>query len=450
MKKILILILVIFSVMASNISCKKYLDLKPDKTLKIPSTVEDLQAVLDFANIINTNGVSFDEASADNYFNLQEVYDARPEESRLAYIWENENYLYNNDWANVYRLVNKTNIVLDNLQTVTVETNQQLQYNNVKGSALFYRSNAFLQGTFIFCNAYDEQTASSDYGMALKLTSDTKWKTTRASLEQTYNQILGDLKESARLLPDHPVHPYRPSKAAAYALLARAYLSMRQYDSTYHYANLALQIKDDLLDYNSLSTSATYTFQLFNPEVIFHYHVGTFNYLTAASSYALVDSLLYQSYDNNDLRKKVFFRSKPGGYSFKGSYGNNYSFVGIATDEVFLMRAEALARNGDAQAAMDDLNTLLQTRWVTGTFVPLEAADENEALDIILTERRKQLIFRSLRWMDIKRLNLEGANISLKRFINGKLYELPPNDKRFALALPSDIIDMTGIPQNPR
>lgn len=448
MKKILIL--VVFTVLLTNISCKKYLDLKPDKTLKIPSTIQDMQAILDLPGRLNGTGVTFDEASADNYFIQQEVYDPLPEESRLTYIWENDNYLYNNDWASVYRGVNITNMVLDNLQTVTVKSNEQLQYNNVKGSALFYRSNAFLQGTFIFCNAYNEQTASSDYGMALKLTSDTKWKTTRASLQQTYDQILGDLKESIHLLPDHSVHPFRPSKAAAYALLARAYLSMRQYDSTYHYANLALQIKDDLLDYNSLSTTSSYTFQLFNPEVIFHYYVGTFNYLTASNSYALVDTLLYNSYDNNDLRKKVFYRSKPGGFSFKGSYGRTYPFGGIATDEVYLMRAEALARKGDTQAAMDDLNTLLQTRWVTGTFVPLEAVDEEKALEIILAERRKELVFRSLRWMDIKRLNVEGANISLKRFINGKFYELPPNDKRFALALPSDIIDMTGIPQNPR
>jgi len=57
---------------------------------------------------------------------------------------------------------------------------------------------------------------------------------------------------------------------------------------------------------------------------------------------------------------------------------------------------------------------------------------------------------RGLRWMDVKRLNREGRNISMRRFIDGKEYVLSPNDKRYALAIPEDIITFTGIQQNPR
>jgi starch-binding outer membrane protein, SusD/RagB family len=55
---------------------------------------------------------------------------------------------------------------------------------------------------------------------------------------------------------------------------------------------------------------------------------------------------------------------------------------------------------------------------------------------------------RGLRWIDIKRLNKEGAGIVLKRLIGDKTYTLQPNDPRYALPLPADIILNTGMQQN--
>jgi hypothetical protein len=89
-------------------------------------------------------------------------------------------------------------------------------------------------------------------------------------------------------------------------------------------------------------------------------------------------------------------------------------------------------------------------RWKTGTFIPVTAASNTEALDIILLERRKELLMRGLRWIDIKRLNKEGRNILPKRIINGQSFSLSVNENRYALPLPDDIISITGMPQNPR
>ena len=55
-----------------------------------------------------------------------------------------------------------------------------------------------------------------------------------------------------------------------------------------------------------------------------------------------------------------------------------------------------------------------------------------------------------MRWMDIKRLNREGANISLKRLVGGKEFVLPANDQRFAIAIPKEIMELSDIEQNPR
>ncbi|HEY0177744.1 MAG TPA: RagB/SusD family nutrient uptake outer membrane protein, partial [Pedobacter sp.] len=71
-------------------------------------------------------------------------------------------------------------------------------------------------------------------------------------------------------------------------------------------------------------------------------------------------------------------------------------------------------------------------------------------LRIVLQERRKELIMRGIRWMDIKRLNKEGANITLTRKLNGNVYTLPANDLRFALPIPDDVIAFSGMKQNLR
>jgi hypothetical protein len=48
-------------------------------------------------------------------------------------------------------------------------------------------------------------------------------------------------------------------------------------------------------------------------------------------------------------------------------------------------------------------------------YIPITAGSSDEASQLILQERRKELLFRGLRWIDIKRLNKEGAGIVLKR-----------------------------------
>jgi starch-binding outer membrane protein, SusD/RagB family len=432
-------------------SCKKYLDAKPDQSLQVPSSVADLQALLDDGNYMNSqNGISFDESSADDFFITNDVYNQLDKPNRDTYIWNNKNYSNtNNDWFNLYNIINVANVVLDNISRIPGNEGNLAAWGNAKGSALFFRANALLHGAFIFCKAYDASTAAQDYGMALRLTSDFNLSSSRSTLHETYARIVEDLHDAAGLLPGVPVHVLRPSRSSAYALLARTYLSMRRYDSCLKYADLALQIKSTLVDFNTLSVSASYPFRRYSPEDMFDDVTVQSNYYASSKYYGRIDSTLYNSYEDNDLRKVIYFKTEADGYSFKGSYARSIPFIGIATDEVYLMRAECYARLGNTDAALNDLNTLLVTRWAAGTFVPFTASSAPDALAIILQERRKELLFRSLRWMDIKRLNKDGAGIILTRVIGGTTYTLPPNDNRYALALPADIIRLTGMPQNP-
>jgi hypothetical protein len=89
-------------------------------------------------------------------------------------------------------------------------------------------------------------------------------------------------------------------------------------------------------------------------------------------------------------------------------------------------------------------------RVVTGSFTPYPVMSAAEALDTVLAERRKELAFRGIRWSDLRRLNQEDWNITLTRNLNGTPYTLPPNSKLYTLPIPPDVIQESGIAQNPR
>lgn len=439
--------------LVTSFSCKKYLDEKPDQSLVVPHTVKDLQALLDNNEWLNTGNPSWGIASSDDYFLQEYVYNARSPQQKLAYVWELTDYFsFPNEWAKIYNQVYIANVVLEEAEAIQKDISNKKELENIKGSALTYRAQGFLRAVLLFSKAYNKPTAHDDLGIVLRLTSDYNEKSVRKSSFDSYDKITNDLKEAAALLPEQSLSVLRPSKPAAYALLARAYLAMAEYDSAWKYADLSLQINNRLIDYNDLDENADYPFQRFNEEVIFHSTIGSYTFSNVNPNNARIDTTLYALYETNDLRKRLFFRLRaiPNLYSFKGNYnGNTDLFVGVANDELFLTRAECYVRRGNKDAAMADLNFLLSKRWKAGTYTPFTVETTNEALSIILTERRKELIFRDLRWMDIKRLNNEGGNIVLRRLVSGQEYTLQPNENRYALQLPADIVNMTGIPQNP-
>jgi hypothetical protein len=453
MKKYLIAIL-LFSFGLG--SCKKYLDKKPDEKLVIPSVIQDLQGLLDQYSRVNQFNPSAMERSADDYYITSADWTALTNQAeKRIYLWEKDYVIGSvagSDWSNAYDNVYKANVVLDEMPKIKRVPNDDRDRNACIGHAYFIRGSTFLKIAIAWSLAYDKATSSTDLGIPLRLSSDFNIPSTRSSLGETYAQIINDARDALLYLPNTPLHVLRPSKPAALALLARSFLAMREYDSCFKYANEFLLLRNELKDYNQLSASATYPFapEFSNPEIVFNSNMITGSLLTA--SRAKIDSNLYQSFSINDLRKTIFFRNNNNGtFGFKGSYnGSAAGFDGVATDEVYLMRAECYARKGNVPEAMNDLNTLLLKRWKTNTFIPYTATNPTNALQLILTERRKELIFRGLRWMDIKRLNKEGGNIILQRIINGVVYTLPPNDLRYAIAIPESVIELTGMPQNPR
>ena len=79
-----------------------------------------------------------------------------------------------------------------------------------------------------------------------------------------------------------------------------------------------------------------------------------------------------------------------------------------------------------------------------------ELQSRGPVLETVLEERRKELVWRSIRWSDIKRLNRDGKGIELVREIGDKKYTLSPNDLRYVLPIPDDEIAFSGLTQNKR
>lgn len=198
------------------------------------------------------------------------------------------------------------------------------------------------------------------------------------------------------------------------------------------------------------SLNAAVPFKKFNKETIFYSEMDQ-GFALHMPSTAKIDTLLYSKYNSYDLRKTAYFKANSGYQQFKGSYSANANilFSGIAVDELYLIRAECLARLNRVSEAMDDLNTLLKSRWKNSVTYPMMvASDAKDAIDKILSERRKELLMRGLRWIDIKRLNKDGFNIIPTRLINKVIIQLKSDDRFYALPLPEDIIEQTGMEQN--
>lgn len=442
--------------------CKKFLDEKPDIKLAIPESLMDLQALLDNKGKMNTsgsNGHSTDlpEASSDNYQIDDEVFNSMEQGMRNIYTWGPEvsvNYSSEIEgyWSGHYATVTPANTVLKSIENIKRTPGNAAAYDNVKGSALFFRSNSYFWLVTGWSKTFNEATADQDLGIPLRKDDIYDEKVSRGTVRQTYDQIIHDLNEAMTLLPEKSVHPFRPSKAAVHGLLARIYLSMRKYEQAAAEAKACIQMvgSKQLLDYNSLAAADEQALPLFNSEVIFSTESFTTSFTDET---AIIKESLYDSYDVDDLRKTVFFYENEdyGGYSFKGSYAGYSLFTGLALDEIFLIAAESLVRTNKTPEGIDLLNQLLVKRWASGSYTPLKITDPAAALPLVLKERRKELLMRNLRWMDLKRLNMEPANqVQLSRVVAGKIEKLEPGDNRYSFPIPNRSIQMSGLIQNPR
>lgn len=447
---------IILFLLNALVGCTKqdeFLDAKPNQALTVPTSLNDFALLLNNEVVFNAYSqpalgtLHSDEVNVTTAnFNNQASAISQNAFTFQSDVFKGSTYFH--EWNQPYNQVFIANIVLDGLAKLKDQNTNLSLYNEVKGTALFYRAFAFYNLVQTFALPYDPANAKSDLGIPLRLSPVLTDKVQRASVEVTYERIINDLKETYTLLPNTTISPRKPSKAAVNAMLSRVYFAMGDYPNALLYAEKCLATNKKLTDYNTIVPRRNNLSQNFLDEVI---------YTSCMINYGSIynpDSTIYKSYNINDLRKNHFFRasSVDGSLVFRGTYDvNGDKFCGLATDEIYLIRAECFARTGKTKEAMGDLNLLLKNRFKTGTFAPVNAPDAEQALKLILEERKKELLFRGIRWTDLRRLNREERfKKTVVHIVNGKTYTLQPGSLLYAISIPEQEIQLNGIQQNPR
>ncbi|WP_312288471.1 MULTISPECIES: RagB/SusD family nutrient uptake outer membrane protein [Bacteroidota] len=444
--------LIIFTLISLTSCSKEWLEEKQDIKLIVPTTLNDMDLLM------NSGMFSYDqrgsmEASCDDFEVTLDQYNSLfTDFNRKLLTWTVDEFPrlggadYGEEWDYAYKQIQNCNVTLNGLTKITRTESNAGQYDRIKGTALYHRSRAFLNLAMTFCKYYDATTAENDLGIPLKLDMDINEKIFRSNLKQTYQQIIDDLRTATILLPKNAISGLHITNAGAFALLARTYLYMDNYLNALESARNSLAVKSALDDYNSFNPADSRPLFLKSKEI--HIETKLSNPYGTSNTSASIPDHLYNQYSENDLRKTLYFRIQDSKAFWRGTLITN-NLAGTAVDEVLLIAAECEARIGDKDQAMQMLNKLLAARFKTNTFIPLTASTKVEALDIILSERRKELLKRGLRFQDLKRLNRDPRYAkTLIRIVGDKTYTLPPNDRRYIFPIPQYIINYSGIEQN--
>lgn len=450
MKKIILLSIIIVTCSCSE----NFLDIKADSALIIPSSLEDLQTLLD--NSATMNSGSPNELSvigSDEYFVSNDVWNFHPNHyQKNAYVWADDIYEgdLGTDWSYAYAKILYCNTVLDGLKKIEKTDSNLELYDGVEGTALFVRAYTFYQLSQVFCKRYNKESAKTDLGIPLKVTADLEGKTYRATLEEVYQKVMEDLDTAYDKLPLVPVVVQRPSKIAVDYLKARIYLQVDEYEKALLHAEKVLKDRSYVTDYAEVDAELRLPFPAntnLNKEVIYHSWMQYAGIL--GPSNLQIDSELFSMYSEEDYRRSIFFFKNGSILTYKGSYhGSLNFFTGFTTPEMYLVKAECMQRLGRSNEAQKALDVLLKNRVANYKSVNL---DGKNLLRKIIEERRKELIFRGVRWEDLRRLNQDpDFRKTLIRSINDKEYRLVPGDPRYVWPIPDEVIRISGIEQNVR
>jgi tetratricopeptide (TPR) repeat protein len=484
-------------------SCKKFLDEKPSKsTSLVVSNTEQLSALLNNYSQFYQQGNRTAIYSSDNFGLTTEIYKARPGTFTMAAIefalWDIEN-LPNDGregfWSGEYKKIFYANMVLANLDRVT---GSQEEKDILKAESHFIRAYSYFELANTYCLPYTEANKNAQ-GLPLKTTVSFEEPLVRAPLSEVYNLIESDLEEAlkmkVKLVQNGKARHWRANLPAVNGFAARYYLQRNNYTEALKYANLALDEYSTLVDYNTemrygkdqtvlvdggtsnqKSVKIVYPYTHDNQtdmtDMIGWKEFLYFRMLYHESWWYIPSQELLNLYDSdNDLRYKYHYVQN---YSYdRGMINPSFSYPGYiffykdrvpsgpTTAEMYLIKAECLARTDKVPDAISAVNMLHIKRMKTGT-PALTASNKDQAIKVILEERRREMPF-SMRWFDLRRFNnndYPGDDVVLNRTffpyttanVNGSEspinYTLEKNSTRYAAPIPqTEIISSQGVIQ---
>ncbi|MBR5349839.1 MAG: RagB/SusD family nutrient uptake outer membrane protein [Prevotella sp.] len=454
-------LLCLISVSTVLTSCDDYVDIVP-KGNTIPQTVDDLGEMLSNGSglsDLNFNIMFLDVMSDDYtapkdpqnvyYMVFQMLPFVKNQMEWADYIWAASEDDMN--WNGLYKSNYVCNYVLDHI--ADAKEGISFKRDEVKGQALVHRAmNYFLLGN-LYGKQYKVTSADKDLSVPLVLESNINKQYPRATVKEVYDQMIADLTEAVSLLKT-PVTKFNniPGLAAAYAIRARYYLWMQDYDNAYADASKALTMKSEILDYNTLSPIMPgipaygvngYDSNLqTNPEILYsRFLTETLGSVFSDKMQAIIDK-------ENDLRYKIFI----GDFAMSGitepMIWTRKHHSGIDVAEVWLIKAEAAARKSspNLSEANQALEYVRKHRYAAAAYQPYNISDRKQLVEEILRERRREIMYTEMNFLDNKRQNADPSTARpMERTIEGKMYTMPVDDPHWQLAIPLNVMALNPL-----
>lgn len=348
-------------------------------------------------------------------------------------------------YASLYQIIANCNFYLDYVPRVVAATTDENKLNDLNtytGEVYAIRALAYSELLKCYCKAYKPETAERELGVVLRTTTLDKQPLPRASLYDSYQQVIKDLERAEELL-DEDNDAYSSAfvtRAMALALHARVALYMEDWQSAVKYSTELIESRNFALS----SAVSYYTNNMTYFDYMWNYDVATeiiwrIGFTTTSYGGALGQSFLgfnvdytyyypdyvpaqwvLDLYSNSDMRYSSYFYTLPTGYNhglqwpLLVKYFGNQDFINNALiyhtvmpkpfrlAEQYLIRAEALCRQQtpNFSAASKDLNTLRAARIVSGGGVNLTA---DNYIEQIAAERVRELYMEGFRLHDFKR-----------------------------------------------
>lgn len=416
---------------ATITGCKKFLDVSDSSSSNVkPHTIVDFEDMMNNASLSTPDYVLYDMISDDAYLPDGQRTTGASSSVVANYLWAKDVFNSGEDdrmYNDSYSRINTLNIVIDNVMLARDGSVERKEM--VLAQAKIHRAYYFFQLVNMYGAAYDAATASTDLGVPLTLHAAPEQFPHRATVDSVYTQVLNDLHDALATpsLPDFGVDIIHPGKAAAYGMMGRVYLYMNDYVNAKLYADSALNLNSQILDYEVFSFDFTTLSMLGpltlldknqnDPEILFGKVCSDKTLFMSLLDFGPYGSDELMSYlDPTDYRRMFFFfenvMPSPKGSLFYVDLNSDnpmsYYDYSVTVPEMMLTKAECLARDGDKDGAMALVNELRKYRIMPAVYAELTATDADDALSQVLDERRRELFFHGgIRTFDLKRLNKE-------------------------------------------
>lgn len=368
-------------------------------------------------------------------------------------------------WRYYYRLIKAANEIIDAAGGDEAKPTGENGVYFAQAKAL--RAHSYFNLVNLYARPYlEDKTALAIPIYRTQLTSEAAVK---SSVEDVYSLIVKDLTDAIPMLEGYE----RPSgqkdqinQAVAKGMLAYVYLMMGKNEEAAQLTQEVIDSKEFTLmnrtevinsGFNSVSIPGwmwaidlTTSNSPALPTFWGHMDLFTYSYAYAGGE-KLVDTNLYNSIPDTDVRKKWFTETDENGeqyeltnwwkfYDSKRIFGNREWYddeVYMRVAEMYLINAEANARNNNLPAAKTTLKALLAERD-TETAAKVDQMSQEELMDEIYFNWRLELWAEGRGLLTMKRFQKSITRCQKDAMLPGQTYDY--KDERLTFKIPENEI----------